>query len=146
MEDIERTKVEVTFDNASTYISKYFLYGATKRLFSKYPHLKVMVIRWVPLCPVNGKTNLDHRFSNFTYFVNAFQLSQKIGSIEKMHEVLTDGIKGSNLRRREQGLKPLPTSVNIFELSPPTPRAPYVLIPQIKSQKFITYIMQSSQS
>ena len=58
------THLEVSFDNAPAYKSHEFLYGCTKVLSQKYPHLQV--IRWVPLCPCHGKTDLDRRFSSFS--------------------------------------------------------------------------------
>ena len=64
LEDPSHTKLEVTCDNARNYKSKEFVYGATKGMFKRYPHLKL--IRWAPLCPCHGKTDLDRRFSSFT--------------------------------------------------------------------------------
>ena len=40
IEKTKFTKIEVTFDNASNYISKEFLYGCTKGLCKMYPHIK----------------------------------------------------------------------------------------------------------
>ena len=122
LEDKKHTRLEVTFDNARNYISQEFVYGCTKTMFKKFPHLRL--IRWVPLCTNHGKTNLDRRFSSFTSWVNAFQANAKIGSIEQMEKVLRDGIKGGNIRRQEMGDKPIPTSVKIVKLPLPKPRAP----------------------
>ena len=101
IENPNHTKLEITFDNARNFKSKEFLYGATKALGLKYPHLKLL--RWVPLCPCHGKTDLDRRFSSVTSWVNTFHRNERIGSVEKMTDVLNEGIKGSNKRRREIG-------------------------------------------
>ena len=122
LEDKKHTNLEVTFDNARNYISQEFVYGCTKTIFKKFPHLRL--IRWVPLCTNHGKTNLDRRFSSFTSWVNAFQANAKIGSIEQMEKVLRNGIRGGNIRRQEMGDKPIPTSVKIVKLPLPKPRAP----------------------
>ena len=138
IENQKFTKLEVTHDNAPCYISKEFLYGVTKGLFRKYPHLRIL--RWVPLAPCHGKTDLDRRFSNFTTWINSFELNKRIGSIEQMKIVLTDGITGSNIRRQERGEMPIPTSVNLFKLATPPATADYLEIDDIKSMHCVTYV------
>ena len=53
---------------------------------------------------------------------------------------MRDGITGSNIRRREMGDSPIPTSVKIVKLPLPKPRAPYVVIQQITSLNCVTFI------
>ena len=57
-----------------------------------------------------------------------------------MEKVLKNGAEGSNLRRREVGNDPIPTSFNIFRLKNPPLLAPYVEIDAIKSLQCVTYI------
>ena len=138
MEDKSKTMVEISHDNPPNYKSKEFLYGCTKTLSKMYPHWKL--IQWVPLAPLHGKTNLDRRFSSFTSWINTFQLSERIGTVKKMERVLIDGATGSNIRRRERGDDPIPTSFNIFRLQKPPLLAPYVEIDVIKSLQCVTYV------
>ena len=142
MENRRHTKVEVTHDNAPTYISKEFLYGCTKTISMMYPHIKL--IRYAPLAPCHGKTNLDRRFSSFTSWVTTFQFSQRIDSVETMCKVLNEGSKIANLVRREQGLEPIPTSANIFSLQPPPETRCIVELKYIKSTRCVTFIPKTS--
>ena len=71
LENPRHTKVEICFDHASNYISRNFLYGCTKTICQMYSHIRL--IRWAPLAPCHGKTNLDRRFSNFTSWINTYQ-------------------------------------------------------------------------
>ena len=138
MENKNHTHVEMTFDHASNYISKEYLYGCTKVIAQKYPHIRL--IRWAPLCPCHGKTDLDRRFSSFTSWITTHQYSNRIGSAKKMVEVINSGVVGSNLRRKELGDKPIPTSANLFSLQQPPPTACMVNLPDIKSIQCVTFI------
>ena len=80
------TQLEVTHDNAPNYISKEFLYGATKTITKMFPNLEL--VRWAPLCPLHGRTHLDRRFSNLTTWQHDYQLNTRIGSIAHMKRVL----------------------------------------------------------
>ena len=141
LSDTRRTKLEVTFDNAPNYISKYFLYGCTKGIHQLYPHLKI--IRYVPLCPLHGKSDLDRRFSSLTSWISTYQHSKRIESIPKMRQVLEDGHAGSNLQRRELGEPLIPMSFNILELTPRPEFIPYVSVSNIKSILCVTFITNS---
>ena len=57
-----------------------------------------------------------------------------------MERVLIDVATGSNIRRRERGDDPIPTSFNIFRLQKPPFLAPYVEIDVIKSLQCVTYV------
>ena len=138
LEDPAHTRVEVICDNARNYISKEFLYGCTKTLHSMFPHLKE--IRWAPLCPCHGKTNLDRFYTVFTSWITTYQYSNCISSIGIMKDVLNNGAKGAEIRRREMGEPSIPTSVNIFKLKKPPPTAPYVKVKNIQSMQCVTYI------
>ena len=138
LEDKTKTMVEICHDNAPNYKSKEFLYGCTKTLSKMFPHWKL--VQWVPLAPLHGKTNLDRRFSSFTSWIRTFQLSERIGSVKKMQQVLNDGAIGNNIRRRELGDDPIPTSFNIFRLKKPPLLAPYVDVKDIKSIQCVTYV------
>ena len=95
-EMIERkTKLEICTDNAPPYISRFFLYGCTKGMFERFPNLRL--IRWAPLAPCHGKTDLDRRFSSFSSWINTYQLSKRIDSVEMMLGVLNDGASAANL-------------------------------------------------
>ena len=85
LQDKSKTMIDITHDNAPNYKSKEFLYGSTKTLAKIFPHWKV--VRWVPLCPLHCKTDLDQRSSSFTTSIYTHQLSEQIGSVKKMTEV-----------------------------------------------------------
>ena len=57
------------------------------------------------MCPLNGKSDLDRRFSSLTSWITTFQYSQLIDSVEKMRDVLVGGHKGSNIKRLELGMR-----------------------------------------
>ena len=136
--DPRHTKLEISHDNAPTYKCKEFLYGATKIVSDMFPHIRV--IRWAPMCPCHGKSDLDRRFTSFTSWINSFQRNKRIGTIDQMLAVLQDGAKVSNIMRREMGDDPIPTSFCKLELKPPKPTAAQVQVEQIKSMQCVTFI------
>ena len=138
LKDKTKTKVIIQFDNAKNYVCKEFLYGATKRLAEKYEHLELVM--WVPMAPCHGKTDLDRRFSSYTYWIRAFQYDKKIRSVPKMLEVLQDGAKGSNTQRREMGKEPIPTGFSIVKLEPKSENKCFVNQKDLTTINAITYI------
>ena len=92
------------------------------------------------MCPCHGKSDLDRRFSSFTSWINTYQFSNRINSVNEMMKVLQNGAKGSNLQRRELGDEPIPTGFGMLKLKKPTAKAAYVELKMIKSFQCVTYI------
>ena len=131
------TKVEVVHDNASNYISKEQIYGCTKGIHQLFPHIKA--VRGAPLVTCYGKTNLDRFYTTITTWINTYQLSTCIATVEQMVQVLNNGSKGALVRARELGKPGIPCSVNLFELEVPKSTASYVFA---KNVQCITYITE----
>ena len=82
----------------------------------------------------------DRRFSNFTTWINNYQLNARISSIKEMVNVLREGVIGSNKKRMEVGKKPIPTFFTIFELERRNKLAPCVNLENITRIASVTYI------
>ena len=144
------TRLEFTFDCASTYMSQEMVYNLTKGFAEHISPRKFTSIRFSPQCHCHGKSNLDRRFSSLTSWKKNWEdddFHDTILSIDDLEACYVYGLDRSNQSRVTIDHKePLVTEISKIELKPdPKEHRPYVDLPGLKSTNSITYITESQK-